>query len=204
MPVDTAITEWIEQLKEGDSVAAEKLWQHYFEQMVQLAGRRLEGAGRAAADEEDVALSAFKSFCLGAREGRFPRLGDRNSLWSLLVAITAHKSIDLIRRENRRKRGGSGGHRAAPDGARQAVSAVELSSIIQQRPTPEFAAQIGEQFKLLLTKLDRADDPDLIRIAQAKMLGESTTEVAQQLGCVRRTVERKILLIRRIWERECE
>ena len=204
MPVDEAVTQWIDQLKEGDSVAAEKLWQRYFEQMVQFARRRLEGAGRAAADEEDVALSAFKSFCLGAREGRFPRLGDRNSLWSLLVAITAHKSTDLIRRENRKKRGGTGMKASSRDGSHRAMSAVQLSNIIQQQPTPEFAAQIGEQFKLLLARLDRADDPDLMQIAQAKMLGESTTEVAQQLGCVRRTVERKILLIRRIWEQQCE
>jgi DNA-directed RNA polymerase specialized sigma24 family protein len=204
MPVDEAVTEWIEQLKEGGFSAAEKLWQRYFEQMVQLARRRLEGAVRAAADEEDVALSAFKSFCLGAREGRYPRLGDRNSLWSLLVAITAHKSTDLIRRENRKKRGGTGVQGSDREASQQPMSAVQLSNIIQQQPTPEFATQIGEQFKLLLAKLDRADDPDLMRIAQAKMLGESTTEVAQQLGCVRRTVERKILLIRRIWERECE
>ncbi len=204
MPVDEAITQWIEQLKEGDSDAAEKLWQRYFEQIVRLARRRLEGAGRAAADEEDVALSAFKSFCLGAREGRFPKLSDRESLWSLLVAITAHKSTDLIRYENRRKRGGTGVKVFDPDAPRQDIDAVRLSHIIEQRPTPEFAAQIGEQFKLLLTKLDRAEDPDLSRIALAKMLGESTTEVAEQLGCVRRTVERKLLLIRRVWEQECE
>jgi hypothetical protein len=63
--------------------------------------------------------------------------------------------------------------------------------------------QIGEQFTLLLSKLQSADDPDLMQIALSKMQGASTTEVAQQLGCVRRTVERKILLIRRIWEQEC-
>ena len=80
---------------------------------------------------------------------------------------------------------------------------MPLSDIINQEPTPEFAAQIGEQFQLLLSKLDRAEDPDLIQIALAKMAGESTGDVAQKLGCARRTVERKIALIRRIWEREC-
>jgi RNA polymerase sigma factor (sigma-70 family) len=204
MLVDKAITQWIEQLKEGDPDAAEKLWQRYFEQIVRLARRRLEGTGRAAADEEDVALSAFKSFCLGAREGRFPKLSDRKSLWSLLMAITIHKSTDLIRHENRQKRGGTGVKVFDPDGPRQNIDVVRLSNIIEERATPEFAAQIGEQFKLLLTKLDRAEDPDLSRIALAKMRGESTAEVAEQLGCVRRTVERKLLLIRRIWEQECE
>ena len=204
MPVDEAITQWIQQLKEGDSDAAERLWQRYFQQIVQLARRRLEGAGRAAADEEDVALSAFKSFCLGAREGRFPKLSDRENLWSLLVAITAHKSTDLIRHENRQKRGGTGVEASDPDASRRDFDVVQLSHIVHEQPTPEFAAQMGEQFKLLLEKLNRAEDPELAEIALAKMLGESTIEIAQRLGCVRRTVERKILLIRRIWEQECE
>ena len=84
------------------------------------------------------------------------------------------------------------------------IEVVPLSAIIQEKPTPEFVAQIGEQFTLLLRKLQSADDPDLMEIALSKMQGDSTTEVAQRLGCVRRTVERKILLIRRIWEQECE
>lgn len=72
--------------------------------MVVLARRRLEGTARAAADEEDVALSAFRSFCLGAREGRFPQLQDSGSLWPLLMVITANKSVDLTRRNNRLRR----------------------------------------------------------------------------------------------------
>ena len=37
--MDETITEWIEQLKEGDAEAAEKLWQRYFQRMVNLAQR---------------------------------------------------------------------------------------------------------------------------------------------------------------------
>jgi DNA-directed RNA polymerase specialized sigma24 family protein len=203
MPTDDAVTQWIKELKRGDPDAAEKLWQRYFQQVVSLARRRLESSDRAQADEEDVALSAFKSFCLGAEKGRFPKLSDRDSLWSLLVAITAHKSTDLIRRENCEKRGGTGSRGRDADRTSPKPVAVPLSSIMDEQPTPEFAAQIGEQFQLLLAKLERADDPDLIQIAMAKMTGESTGEVAQKLGCVRRTVERKILLIRHIWEQEC-
>lgn len=192
-----AVTLWIEQLKEGDAHAVEKLWGRYFAQLVELARSKLDRAPRAAADEEDVALSAFKSFCLGAQCGRFPRLTDRNSLWSLLVAITAHKCVDQIRHENRKKRRGA-------SQTADAQNIVEpISKLISEQPTPEFAALVGEQFELLLLRLNEADDPDLIRIAVAKMLGDSTTEIAKQLGCAPRTVERKLLLIRRLWEREC-
>ena len=34
-----------------------------------------------AFDEEDVAISAFQSFCERAARGQFPKLNDRNDLW---------------------------------------------------------------------------------------------------------------------------
>ena len=204
MSTNETITRWIEQLKDGDAEAAEKLWHRYFQQIVRLAGVKLEGAKRAVADEEDVALSAFKSLCLGAKEDRFPRLTDRDSLWSLLIAITAHKSVDLIRHENRQKRGGKGAVTNDESSSNEKKNVVPLSQIIECDPTPEFAAEMGEQLAKLLQKLEQARDPDLLHIANSKMLGHSTTEVATQLGCVRRTVERKVRLIHQIWEEEVE
>jgi hypothetical protein len=58
------------------------------------------------ADEEDVALSAFDSFCRGAEKGRFPRLQDCDDLWQLLFMITTRKAADLVEHERRQKRGG--------------------------------------------------------------------------------------------------
>src|SRR5688572_81469 len=86
-----SITRWLNELRDGDTKAAQPLWETYFRRLVQLANRRLHRAPRRAADEEDVALSAFKSFCMGVQQGKFPRLADRDDLWPLLVAITAHK-----------------------------------------------------------------------------------------------------------------
>src|SRR5688572_24269752 len=108
MSADGSITRWIADLRRGDDAAAEQLWAAYFGRMVAVAGRRLAAAGRAA-DDEDAALSAFKSFCLGARAGRFPHLTDRDNLWPLLLALTAHKCVDQIRHGTRLKRGGPAG-----------------------------------------------------------------------------------------------
>src|SRR6516162_145511 len=101
-----SVTAWIAQLRAGDAAAAQPLWEGYYRRLVGLARQRLLGRPRAAADEEDVALSAFDSFCRGAEQGRFPRLADRDNLWQLLVTITARKALQLIRHERRRKRGG--------------------------------------------------------------------------------------------------
>jgi hypothetical protein len=47
------------------SSAARNLWEAYFNRLVGLARTKLRTAPRRAADEEDVALSAFDSFCCG-------------------------------------------------------------------------------------------------------------------------------------------
>jgi len=198
LSVHHAVTVWIEGIKAGDSQSAQELWELYFGRMVDLARRRLEGVRRTAADEEDVAISAFKSFCIGARDGRFTRLSDRHNLWPLLLTITANKSVDLIRRQNRQKRGGTG---TAGETDFKRV-AVPLSDILSSEPEPAFASAVAEELETLLTQLDATGDSDLKRIALWKMDGETTTEIAGKLSCVRRTVERKLDLIARAWARD--
>jgi DNA-directed RNA polymerase specialized sigma24 family protein len=191
---DGSVTWWIERLKNGDPAAAQKLWEGYFQRMVELARFRLQGMPRRAADEEDVALSAFDSFCRGAGAGRYPQLGDRNSLWPLLVAITGHKAIDRMRHERRLKRGGP-----APGPGSPAELEADLAQVIGREPTPDFALQVAEECQRLL---DRLGDEVLRSVALWKMEGDTVEEIAARLGCVPRTVERKLRMIRELWEQE--
>src|SRR5689334_2170252 len=89
---DESPTLWVEQLRQGNAEAAQKLWQTYFAQLVHLARGRVQTILRRAADEEDVALSAFQSFFRGIENGRYPQLNDRYDLWKLLVTITLNKA----------------------------------------------------------------------------------------------------------------
>ena len=191
-----SVTHWIGQLKEGDPAAAQKLWEGYFQQMVELARRKLQGMPRRAADEEDVALSAFNSFCRGASSGRFPQLRDRNSLWPLLVAITAHKAVDLMRHERRLKRGGP-----APGAGEPAAPETELEQVIGREPTPAFALQVAEECRRLFNRLD---DDGLRTVALWRMEGYTVEEIAARLGCVPRTIERKLRVIRNLWKGEAQ
>ena len=68
---------------------------------------------------------------------------------------------------------------------------------LSKEPTPESAAIIEEQFQELL---DAPADPTLRQIALWRMDGLSNAEIAEKMGCVLRTVERKIERIRLIWE----
>jgi DNA-directed RNA polymerase specialized sigma24 family protein len=196
-----SITHWIARLTAGDPLAAQKLWEGYGLRLVGLARKKLKGAPRGAADEEDVALSAFDSLCRGAEAGRFPQMLDRDSLWQLLAAITAHKALDLARRERRLKRGGGRvlDEAALRGPADPGEEPAGLEQLLSREPTPEFAAQMAEEFQRLLAGLE---DDSLRAVALAKMEGLTNQEVAAQLGCAPRTIDRKLQVIRTLWGQE--
>jgi len=75
-----SVSQWIDLLKAGNETAARKLWERYFEKLAGLTRRKLQGSRQRIADQEDVALSAFDSYCRGAQQGRFPQLTDRDDL----------------------------------------------------------------------------------------------------------------------------
>jgi DNA-directed RNA polymerase specialized sigma24 family protein len=185
-----SVTGWVAQLQAGDAVAAQYLWERYYRRLVGLARQKLLGRPRAAADEEDVALSAFDSFCRDARRNRFPQLNDRDDLWRLLVTMTAQKSLDLVRREQAAKRGG---------GRTAGLDLGVLAQVVGTEPSPEFAAQVAEECQRLLGALR---DPQLQALAVWKMEGYSNEEIAAKLGCVPRTVERRLQVIRKLWSQE--
>lgn len=182
-----SVSYWLTQLPAGNPAAAQQLWERYFQRLVGLARKRLHGAAIGGADEEDVALSAFYSFCRNAQDGRFPELADRDNLWQLLVTITARKACHLLRNARRHKRGG--------DREREET---DLELVVGREPSPEFTAQVVEEFHQLL---DHLGDDLLRAIAMGKMEGCTNAEVAVRLGVAPRTIERKLQIIRGIWEK---
>jgi len=198
MDSSRGVTHWIGQLRAGDPVAAQHLWEGYFRRLVGLARGKLQGLSRRADDEEDVALSAFASFCRGVEGGRFPQLADRDDLWRLLVTITARKALHLARDEHCQKRGGGAVRDEAALGHRDGSAAEDaaIDELLGREPTPAFAAQVAEECQRLL---DRLGDADLRTIAVCKMEGYTTEEIAAKLRRAPRTVQRKLDLIRRRW-----
>jgi DNA-directed RNA polymerase specialized sigma24 family protein len=187
-----SVSHWIAQLKAGEHAAIQELWDRYFPRLIGLAHQMLQGTPRRMADEEDVALSAFASLCRGAERGRFPQLLDREDLWHLLLVITRRKALRQVRYERRQKRGGAAG-------ANIAAEEASLVQILSREPTPAFAAQVAEEYQRLLAMLG---DPELRSIAVYKMEGDTTDEIAAKLKRPLRTVERRLQLIRKLWERE--
>jgi RNA polymerase sigma factor (sigma-70 family) len=181
-------------LQAGDREVVEQLWRKYYRSLVSLARKKLAGMPRRAANESDVALSAFDSFIRAAEQGRFPRLEDRDDLWQVLVMITTRKATDLAIHEGRDKR----------DWRRLQDQPVEdsdasgslLRTLLSQEPDPSFAAEVADEFECLLARLPQEE---LRTIALRKLEGYTNDEIAEQLALASATVERRLRLIRKYW-----
>jgi RNA polymerase sigma factor (sigma-70 family) len=193
-----SVTQWLQDLRAGQSFATGQLWQRYYERLVRLAAHSLRNSPRRVADEEDVAIAAFASFCRGATEGRFPRLQDRDDLWQVLVMLTLRKAANQLKHDRRQKRGHE---QVRGESVWKALGedTAGIDSVVGREPTPEFALEVAEECERLLTGLG---DDVLRRVAVAKMEGYTNGEIAAQLGVKLRTVERKLKLIRELWVEE--
>lgn len=67
-------------LRAGVPMAVEPLWLRFYADLVRHARQTLGATPQRADDEQDVATSAFESFCEAVERGRFPNLKDRDGL----------------------------------------------------------------------------------------------------------------------------
>jgi DNA-directed RNA polymerase specialized sigma24 family protein len=196
MSAAESVTVWLERLKEGErDEATRQLWQTYFARLVRLAQARLAGRLRLASAAEDVALSAFDSFVKAVEANRFPRLEDRDDLWQVLLLITARKAGKLLRRELGARRGGG----RVQDLGERPDDSIEAVPIVSTEPDPAEAAAMAEACERLL---ERLGDDGLRQVALWKLEGFTNAEIAHKLNRSVGTVERKLQLIRRVWEQE--
>lgn len=186
------VTNWIDQLSDGRQEAAEQLWLHISVRVQEFARRRLDTATRRRYDEHDAANSAFHSLCLGLSEGRL-KAESRDALWGLLAVITSRKISTQRRYANRQKRGG--GDVRGESGFVE-IGPAGINAIDGNQQTPAVLAEVSESCTQLL---DALPDETMKKIVLLKFQGATNGEVACELSCTRRTIERKLERIRRIW-----
>ena len=191
-----SVTVWLQLLKGGDrGEAVSRLWMAYFDRLVRLARDHLRARRRGAADEEDIALSAFNSFIEAAQSGRFPRLEDRNDLWQVLFILTSRKSVNCIEKDLAQKAGsGRVSHLSALRvEAEGSAAGIDFPA---PEPTPADAAAMAESLDRMLELLGNGD---LKRVVVWRMEGYSNEEIAGRLGRSVATVERKLKAVRSIY-----
>jgi RNA polymerase sigma factor (sigma-70 family) len=193
---ETPITEWLDRAKLGESYAQQELWDCYLQRLLSLARHRLRGIIDATVDPDDVATTAFCSFLRGIESGRFQRLQNREDLWQVLVMLTKRTAIDERRRVRALKRRCQQQACLPLDYDQAGTACCIGDGFVSDGPSPDEAVHLSEQFERRLAQL--ADDR-LRRVALSKLSGFTNDEIARQLGCSLRSVERKLALIRRKW-----
>lgn len=191
MSSDNSVTQWVEQLRAGDDQAATQLWERFFTRLTAIARHRIHGRSLPMSDEEDIALSAFNSFCVGLRQGRFEELSGRDNLWRLLMVITARKVADQFAFDHRSKRDSN---RVARNGHLEEDDLI--GNLVSREPTPEMVAEFADQLAYLLKVLVHED---LQQITLLKMEGCTNAEIARRFDRSLTTIERKLRTIRSIW-----
>ncbi len=193
------VAEWVRRLKQNDSEAALQLWQRYSKRMLSLGRKRLRTSRPAAFDEEDIALSAFNTFCSAVKEGKHIQSQEHDDLWPLLATITNRKANDRLKSERAAKR--SSPLELVDPKSRQLKDDSRLSRIPDPEMGPDVRVLVAEQCRRLLESLQ---DPELEQIVVMKLDGYTNDEVAAQLGRTRRTIQRMLSLIREKWQVELD
>jgi RNA polymerase sigma factor (sigma-70 family) len=206
-----SVTQWLERVQSGrDDNAAQQLWQRYWRQLAAVARRRLRelGARCRAQDEADAVQEAFAAFFRRVEEGAYPDCHDRNDLWCLLVKIADSKARQLARAERRRKRGSGKvrgdsammGRGSVPGNAFDRIAGaareLPLAEPTLEEPSEAFVDQLLDTVSLCYGSLDSTER----EVLRGRMQGYTNDEIAARIGCVTRTVERKLKVIRSRWQ----
>jgi DNA-directed RNA polymerase specialized sigma24 family protein len=139
-----------------------------------------------------------------AAQGRFRRLFDRKDLWQILLVIAYRKSCNEVKRERvRQPRGGRVVHASALAAGSDGDEGALFHDMLSRGPCPEMVAQTAEEIRRLLAELG---SDELRQVALWKLEGYSNKEIGKRMDGGRgrsvATVERKLDLIRRRWEKE--
>ena len=182
---NTSVTRWLGKLQAGSDQAAQLLWSHLRTGLLELAQKQLARKNATGFDEEDVVLSAFHALCTAVQQGRY-NITNRHELWRIAAVIVVNRAYNRIRDEKRYRRGG---------GRNRCDSSV-LESLVCPKPDASHALVMHEECQSLLAKLTK---PDLQVVALLKVDGYTDDQVAEMLGCSRRTIQRRLTVIRRLW-----
>ena len=188
MPDAGSITCLIPGVRIRDDVAIEALWRRFEPRVRGVARPAVRALPPGAGDEDDVAQSSFRAFFDAAANGLAPRLENRDQLWRFLATIARNKAADRVRREMRARRGGG----TRPESA-------SLSHVTDGEATPSQIVQCQEVFDRLNTELDVAEDPKLRVVAVMRLEGANFQDIAAELNCTTRTIQRKLHIIERLW-----
>lgn len=179
----------LKDLREGDPKAGLVLWNRYLPRLTALADRAFGGRRMGIADPDDAVQSAWISFWKKLDAGSLPAELKRDDFWNLLGLMVVRKARRQLRRESAEKRGQG-----------KTVRDSELEGDAENRGLGQIAGGLNAaDFDIHSEELLTLLDEECQRIALLRLLGHKTREIAEELGCTERKIQRKLELIRLKW-----
>ncbi len=174
----------LKRICDGESSAANAIFSRYATRLILLARSRLSPSIASRLDPEDVALSAWRSFFVAARHGRF-ELEAPGDLWRLLAGITLHKLSHQARF-----------HQAARRSVRRTQALNEPSrlavALLDRQPTVEDVVALADELGAIMAPLKS----QARRVLELRLQGKQIADIANELNCSERTVRRMLSRIR--------
>ncbi|MDA1052841.1 MAG: sigma-70 family RNA polymerase sigma factor [Planctomycetota bacterium] len=182
----------IDRLNDGDEDAAAEVFNRFASRLIGLARTRMNSQVKRHVDPEDVVQSAFRSFFVRQREGRF-ELAEWDNLWGLLIRLTLRKcgrrvaNLQAACRDVRRD--------VAPPSPTDSMHAAWEAAT--REPTPVEAALLSETVEQLMQGLEERERS----IVTLRLQGYEFNEISEQVGRSERTVYRVMGQVRERLER---
>ena len=192
-----SVTEWFDGLRSKDPQAQSEIWNRFVSRLIGFADSRLKGRSCPLIDAEDVASMAFYNFFDKSWE-EFESMVNRSDLWQVLTLLAERRIIDEYRKTRAQKNGGR--HLLINEsviGVRNGHEALGLDGLAGSNTKPDIEVILIEE---LNERLNSLDDDVLRRIAIEKLQGYRNTEIANKLATSLRSVERKLQVIRELFQ----
>jgi len=163
----------LDRYRAGSEDAATAIFDRYVRRLTALARVRLSEKLARRIDPDDVVMSAYRSFFVAARNGRYS-LEQCGDLWRLLVSIVMHKLHRQV---------------AAHQTQKRSISA-ELGDFSEQfiarDPAVEDVVAASDELEAILRAL-----PPLVRhVVELRLQGETIDAIALEIRRNERTVRR--------------
>ena len=171
MPTERVDKQLIEAVQKGQVEATEKLYQRYYQRLVELTRKQMNWRLRGVEGSSDLVQSVLLSVFELIREERVtvPEDGD---LWPLLVRISLNKIRNKAKFWKRERRD------------QNRLSSLTGMDAVRKDPSPEEVAALNETVKEMFGHFSERRQAVLSRLLQDYGVGE----IASELGISERTV----------------
>jgi RNA polymerase sigma-70 factor (ECF subfamily) len=174
--VDGESAELVKRWRGGDQQAAQELFDRYTQRLLAVVRARLSEKLNPRLDAEDVLQSAYRSFFIGSRDGRYVlrRSGD---LWRLLVSIVLHKLHRQVEWHTAGKRA------VGQEQSEGSITSLPVE-VVSREPSPMEAAAVADELASVLRDLQ----PLHRQMVELRLQGHLLKEVAAKTGRSERMV----------------